>query len=357
MKLLAWMLTRMIMVRFVAILLGVTMFVLSLEVVSYSKEILALRPGDWSIIPQYMLTRFPQTLATFLPLSMLLALLLTLTELSYRNEMTALWAAGLSPVRLVIMLLPLALLAGGLNFVLSDLAIPRVAPILRGWGVGDYGQQKLKVGENDPIWMRSGGDILRAQAANANSTKLTGIIIFRRDAAGLLREQIYAAEANNIAGRWTLRDVQVFYRDNLPSSHLDTLIYSGSLKPAAAGARSGDPEELSLQDLRYFVENAGFGVRPVWVYETWRYKRVSLIFSALVMVGLCIPLATKFRKGGGMGNLFAVGVGLGFLYFVVDGISVTMGELGFVTPWLAAWFPVIGFAALAASITFNAERV
>ena len=46
MKLLAWMLTRMIMVRFVAILLGVTMFVLSLEVVSYSKEILALRPGD-----------------------------------------------------------------------------------------------------------------------------------------------------------------------------------------------------------------------------------------------------------------------------------------------------------------------
>lgn len=357
MKLLAWMLTRMIMVRFVAILLGVTMFVLSLEVVSYSKEILALRPGDWSIIPQYMLTRFPQTLATFLPLSMLLALLLTLTELSYRNEMTALWAAGLSPVRLVIMLLPLALLAGGLNFVLSDLAIPRVAPILRGWGVGDYGQQKLKVGENDPIWMRSGGDILRAQAANANSTKLTGIIIFRRDAAGLLREQIYAAEADNIAGRWTLRDVQVFYRDNLPSSHLDTLIYSGSLKPAAAGARSGDPEELSLQDLRYFVENAGFGVRPVWVYETWRYKRVSLIFSALVMIGLCIPLATKFRKGGGMGNLFAVGVGLGFLYFVVDGISVTMGELGFVTPWLAAWFPVIGFAALAASITFNAERV
>ena len=357
MKLLAWMLTRMIMVRFVAILLGVTMFVLSLEVVSYSKEILALRPGDWSIIPQYMLTRFPQTLATFLPLSMLLALLLTLTELSYRNEMTALWAAGLSPVRLVIMLLPLALLAGGLNFVLSDLAIPRVAPILRGWGVGDYGQQKLKVGENDPIWMRSGGDILRAQAANANSTKLTGIIIFRRDAAGLLREQIYAAEADNIAGRWTLRDVQVFYRDNLPSSHLDTLIYSGSLKPAAAGARSGDPEELSLQDLRYFVENAGFGVRPVWVYETWRYKRVSLIFSALVMIGLCIPLATKFRKGGGMGNLFAVGVGLGFLYFVVDGISVTMGELGFVTPWLAAWFPVIGFTALAASITFNAERV
>ena len=51
------------------------------------------------------------------------------------------------------------------------------------------------------------------------------------------------------------------------------------------------------------------------------------------------------------------GVGLGFLFFVADGISVTLGELGFVTPWFAAWFPVIGFVALAASLTLRAERV
>ena len=59
------------------------------------------------------------------------------------------------------------------------------------------------------------------------------------------------------------------------------------------------------------------------------------------MIGLCIPLASRFRRGGGLGALFAIGVGLGFLYFVIDGISLTMGELGFVAPWLAAWLPLL----------------
>ncbi len=143
----------------------------------------------------------------------------------------------------------------------------------------------------------------------------------------------------------------------MPPNRLDTLVYSGAMKPAAAGARSGDPEEMSLADLSYFIENSGFGIRPAWVYETWWHKRLSLIFSALVMIAICIPLATRFRRGGGIGTMFAAGVGIGFLYFIVDGIALTMGELGFVVPWLAAWVPVLGFGALAAAITFRAERV
>ena len=73
------------------------------------------------------------------------------------------------------------------------------------------------------------------------------------------------------------------------------------MRPAAAGARSGDPEEMSLADLDYFIDNSGFGIRPAWVYETWWHKRLSLFFSALVMIAICIPLAVRFRRGGGIG--------------------------------------------------------
>ena len=70
MKILAWMLTRMVAVRFLAILLGVSIFVLSLEVLSYVDDILALRPGHMSIILDYVLARAPSVLSTYLPLSM-----------------------------------------------------------------------------------------------------------------------------------------------------------------------------------------------------------------------------------------------------------------------------------------------
>ena len=81
------------------------------------------------------------------------------------------------------------------------------------------------------------------------------------------------------------------------------------------------------------------------------------VLIAVVMVALCVPLAARFRRGGGLGILFALGVGLGFAFFVLDGISLSVGELGFVSPWLGAWMPVLVFAAIAAYLTLQTERV
>lgn len=357
MKIVGWMLIRMVAIRYFAILFGISFLVLSLDLLGNAKDVQALKPGDASILLHYTMLRAPSVIANYMGISMLLAMLLSLTELSYRNEMVALWASGLSPARLTLLLLPLAFIAGGLQFVLSDMAIPATSPQLREWGIGDYGSEKLKVGERDAIWMRAGTDILRAGSANADSTELQNVIIFRRDEQGLLTEQIYAASSKLSGERWTLSNVVVYYRDNLQPSKLETLVYSGAMKPAQAGARSGAPDDMSLADLSYFIENQGFGIRPVWVYETAAHKRVSLFFTGFLMIAICMPLATRFRRGGGLGLLFAIGVGLGFVFFIVDGISLSMGELGFVTPWLAAWLPLAVFGSLAAVMALRAENV
>jgi lipopolysaccharide export system permease protein len=356
MKTIGRMLTWMILIRFLFILIGISIFVLTLDAVTYANEILQVLGNEASAIGYYMLLRAPGILSTFLPISVLLALLLTLTELSYRNETVAIWAAGVSPLRMLVLLLPLALAIGALFFLINDRAVPYVAPTLREIGIGDYGEKQLKIGERDPIWMRAGSDILRAASANAQATQLEDVIVFRREANGLLREQVFAKSAILTDGRWQMSDVIIYYRENLKPVKLGSLVYSGSMKPAAAGARSGDPEEMSIGDLDYFIENAGFGIRPIWVYQTWWHKRLSLFVSALIMIAICVPLAARFRRGGGIGALFAAGVGLGFLFFVIDGIALTMGELGFVTPWMAAWAPLLGFGAIAAALTMSTER-
>lgn len=357
MKVLAWFLTRMVLVRFFAILIGISLFVLTLEIVAYAKEILLVGHGSFFFIFHYALMRSPALLSVFLPMSLLLAMLLTITELSYRNELTAIWAAGASPLRIVTMLLPVAIITGGILFMLNNYAAPTAAPTLREWGIADYADKKVQLGEKDPIWMRSGSDILRAAAANADATELEDLVIFRRDDTGLLHEQIFAKTARLNGDRWDLSDVTIYTRDNLPPNRMATLIYSGAMKPAAAGERSGDPEEMTLSDLSYFIKNSGFGVRPVWVYQTWWHKRLTALLTTIAMIALCIPLASHFRRGGGIGVLFAVGVGLGFIYFVIDGIAMSVGELGFVSPWLAAWTPTLVFALLALGMSLRAERV
>ncbi len=356
MKIIGTMLSRMIFFRFVAVLLGISLFVLTLEVVSFSKEILALDESSSSMVFRYILMRLPGTLATFLPMSFLLALLLSLTELSYRNEVTAIWASGVSPARLIVMLVPLSLVIGVFHYVLADRAIPVTAPTLRIWGIADYGDKRLKLGERDPIWMRSGNDILRAGKANADSTELRDVIIFRRDEQGELVSQIMAPFAKLGTASWELKDAVVVTQASAATTAMPILTYEGTLRPAAAGSRSGDPEEMTITDLSYFVANAGFGIRPTYVYETWWHKRLTPLFTGLLMTAICVPLASRFRRGGGLGVLFSAGVGLGFLYFIFDGLMVSAGELGFVVPWLAAWLPVLVFGTIAASLVLRSER-
>ncbi len=351
-----WLISRMILARFLPILIGLTIFVLTLEIVTYAREILALENGT-AIIFKYLLARAPATLATFLPMSLLLGLLLTLTELSYRNELTAIWAMGISPLRVILTLAPLALLCGVLHFALVDRAVPTAAPTLRTWGIADYGEKKLKIGERDPLWLRSGGDIIRAASASADSRRLEDVVIFKRDELGLLTEQVFAASATLEETGWKLQNSVTYKVDGSAPVRATTERYAGEARPAEAGYRSGDPEEMTISDLSYFVANDGFGIRPDYVYRTWWHKRLTPLAVSLVMIALCVPLATRFRRGGGLGWLFAAGVGLGFTFFVLDGIATSVGELGFVSPWLAAWLPVLLFTCLALYLLGRAERV
>ncbi len=351
------MLTRMIATRFVLILAGLTVFVLLLDAISNMDEILAYTENDtWGLL-RYAALRAPQMAATFWNLSLLLAVLLTLVELSFRNEIVAIWAAGISPLRLIAMLLPLGLVLGIAQFALNDQAAPRTAKVLREWGIGDYGSKKLQIGERDPIWMRAGNDILRAGKANRKATVLEDVAIFRRDHEGLLLEQVIAEKARLVRGRWVLQNVYIYARDNVRPERLDTLIYSGNLRLAAAGARSGDPEEMTLRDLEYFIANAGFGIRPVYVYRTWWHKRLSLFVLAWLVMAVAIPLAARYRRGGNAGYIFGLGVAVGFSYFILDGLSMTVGELGLVPPWLAAWLPAAALGLVAAAFITRAESL
>ena len=351
------MLTRMIFIRFILILIGLTAFVLLLDVISNIDEILSYTKNDIMGVLRYTWLRTPQMAATFWNLSLLLAILLTLVELSFRNELVAIWAAGISPVRIIAMLIPLGLVLGIAQFALNDQAAPRTAKILRDWGIGDFGDKKRPIGEKDPLWMRAGNDILRAGRANPEATAMEDVSIFRRDSDGLLLEQIIAEKAFLVKDRWVLHNVYIYTRDNIHPGRVKTLIYSGNLRLAAAGSRSGDPEEMTLKDLEYFIANAGFGIRPVYVYLTWWHKRLSHFVIAWLVMAVAVPLAARYRRGGNAGYIFGVGVAVGFSYFILDGLSMTVGELGLVPPWLAAWLPAMALGLVAAAFITRAKSL
>ena len=347
-------LSRMILLRFFVILLSITLVALSLEVVGLLSNILAINSNAFTALSEYMLARSPGIMVTFLPFCLLLALLLAITELSYRNEMIAIWSTGIAPSRLIYMLLPVAAVVGSIHFLLADKAVPAAAPYLHDWGIGDYATKSTHVNPGDPIWLRSGPDVMKAQSINADRTQMKNLVIFRRQTDGLLLQQIYAEDAEFVLDHWQLKNVNIFDRGGKPPYHLDTMIYAGAMR-LLTGALSDDPEEMSIAQINDYITNGGYGQRPVYVYQTWWHKRLSPFIVAVIMIALCVPLATKFRRGGGLGPLLGVGLGIGFLFFVSDGVAATIGEIGLVAPWLAAWTPIIVFGAIAAALVARTE--
>jgi lipopolysaccharide export system permease protein len=354
MSIIAGFLSRMILLRFFVLLLSITFFVLTLEIVGLLSSILAINPSPIMAVAEYALARSPSIISTFLPFCLLLALLLAITELSYRNEITAIWSAGISPSRLIVMLLPVAIVVGAIQFLISDKAVPTAAPYLHDWGIGDYAAKKTHVNPGDPIWVRSGPDVIRAKSVNDSLTEMKDIIIFRRQADGLLLQQLYVEDAKLAGNIWQLRNINVFDRGGRVPYHLSEMNYAGAMR-LLTGGPIDDPQEMSITQINDYIAHDGYGQRPTYVYQTWWHKRISPFIIALIMISLCVPLATRFRRGGGMGPLLGIGVGMGFLFFVSDGVAASIGEIGLVAPWLAAWTPIIVFGAIAAALVARTE--
>lgn len=344
----------MILLRFFVLLISITFFVLTLETVSLLGQIKAINPSVFVSVAEYALARSPAVASTFLPFCLLLALLISITELSYRNELTAIWSAGISPSRLVVMLVPVAVVVGALQFLISDQAVPAAAPYLHKWGIGDYAAKSTNVNPGDPIWIRSGPDVIQTKTINADETEMKDLIIFRRQADGLLIQQLYAESAKLAGDHWELKNINVFDRGGRVPYHLNDMIYPGTIR-LLSGGPTDDPQEMSISQINDYIAHDGYGQRPKYVYQTWWHKRISPFIVAMIMIALCVPLATKFRRGGGLGPLLGVGVGMGFLFFVSDGVAASIGEIGLVAPWLAAWTPIIVFGALAAGLVARTE--
>jgi len=357
MRILGWLLSKMLLVRFAMILFGIIIFVLTLDLVTYADKILTIKEGMFDAIGTYMFMRAPELIGRFMIIAVLLATLLTLSDVSRHSELVAIWNAGVSQLRIVMLLLPMTISLGIVHFLIIDQAAPWAAPVLHNWAIGDYSEKKLKISGDDPLWMQSGRDILRAGRGNTDATHLEDVIIFKRDKQGILTEQIMAKQADLIRGRWVLKHAVIYYRSDQPPNRVASLVYSGTMRPAITGARSGDPEEMSIVALSYFIKNAGFGIRPKHVYTTWLNKRIASFFSVTLMILIAVPLAHRFRRGGGLGVLFMIGVAAGFAYFIFDGIALTMGELGMLPPWLAAWAPIVAFTAASGTLMVRQETL
>ena len=172
---------RMLLARTLILLAGLGALMVILAFLADGDQVLAASDDVVLPILRYTVLRLPEILAQLIPITAVLATLLTFAELVRHSELTAMYGAGVSKPRLAVAVLPVAALIALAQFLIEDQAVPRAVSALRAWGIGDYGSSD---DARIATWLRQGDDIVRIQRFAAAPDELHGVTIFRRDPAG-----------------------------------------------------------------------------------------------------------------------------------------------------------------------------
>ncbi|HSA82780.1 MAG TPA: LptF/LptG family permease [Geminicoccaceae bacterium] len=344
---------RMLLARTLILLAGLAALMVVLAFLADGDQVLAASDGVWLPMLRYTVLRLPEILAQMLPITAVLAGLLTFAELVRHSELTAMHAAGVSKPRLAAAVLPVALLIALVQFVIEDQAVPAAIGALRAWGIGDYGS----AGDAPAVsWLRHRDDIVRIQRLDAASGELGGVTIFRRDPEGNLIAEIEAASASYEGGAWQLRDVTRSWVGTGAVDHEARLSWAGDLEPALLAAVIAHPRETPLRQLMQVNQAPGLGTQPSYRYKLWLQERLAAPATTVAMILVVVALARPPGGRSPQGWLIGMGVAVGFLCWTFDGLVLAIGDLGLVPPALAAWTPLLVFATIAASVIVHQER-
>lgn len=322
-------------------------------------------------VAQYYLARTPELLMTVLPVALLLALLYALTNLSRHHELTAIRAAGVSVWRLAAPYFTLGFSCSVLLFLVNEVWVPESAQKAE-----EILNQHLVGQTNSPAkdWEEKLG------FTNTRENRKWFMVAYHRPSSSMYRPHVewklatgtrYAISAEwayYIDGHWVFTNAQqqVFpaVKDSFPTLSQTNLLVMNEFTESPEEIKS----EIKVSKIKNLkeVKKAQLSIQEILNYkslhaedsakndmlDTKLHGRLATPWTCLVVVILALP----FGAASGRRNVY-VGVAssilICFSYFVLSQLGLALGSGGYVPPVLAAWFPLVFFAATGIFLTIR----
>lgn len=318
---LALYITRQIAARILAVLVGFLALGLSLDMLENSADII----DHHGVVGlgEYALLRAPLILVTILPLGVLVGAALAFLSLAVRNEMVVLRAAGCNTVRMLLMLLPLAVLLGVAQNQLSA----RLAPATE-LALAQRFPEMFKSGAIEKeIWLRDGHAVVRISRAEADGATLGATSIFETSPGGALMQRIDASAARFTKDGWQLEQVTVQRPDTAVEQALE-MHWETRLTPAGILGAARHSDLVDASEVRQILSGALPGARgtPFYSVQLWRGYSAIIVPLVMILFGAMASFGLS-RHGGGIGRV-ALGLVCGAVFVLVDGVFNSLGEVG-----------------------------
>lgn len=311
----------------------------------------------WSFISQevapvdimrVMVLYIPKTLSFSLPLSILFAVSYTLSDLYAKNELTAIFASGVSLFHFTLPLLILSLvLSFGLFFFEDRIVVPTYAKKNE---LQDSLLNQTKSLNNDRIVIitNRGEIVYKADYYNDAEQRLVGFFVVFRDENKNLVKILRSDSATWNETYWecataTEYVVEDTFMRAYPASQQTMFLLTEP--PETFRNNTIDVETVSVTEAQTYIERLSRAGLPVAEATSQYYKKFSFPFIVFIVVFLSIGLSGKTRK-----NVLLISLVLcimaAVLFYVSQMVTMLLAQFGYVSPFIGAWFPVILFIVI-----------
>lgn len=324
---------------------------------------------------QVLMLRLPGFLVLAFPMATLMATLLAYSRLSGSSELTALRSVGVGTTRMVMPALALALAMSLLTFLFNDLIVPRANLVAT---------QTLERALGKAVTNQSGDNILYSRFGrvkdedNGDSVRqLTQLFYARKFRNGLMQDvtlidfsrigqrQMLMAEKghwNEAQAMWEFSNGRIINVDektgSTTSARFDRYLYPLSQDPVEVAKLPTDistmtvGQALRAERLQTEANNLKEARRlRVRIQEKFAFPAICLVFG---LIGSSLGVRPHARTSRSQG--FGISVLLIFGYYLMSFIVSSLGITGTLTPFVAAWLPVLVGLACGGVLLRQASR-
>ncbi|MDP8257275.1 MAG: LPS export ABC transporter permease LptG [Candidatus Alcyoniella australis] len=324
-----------------------------------------------SEIARYIGYKVPLIAFQMIPVSVLLATLISLSILSRNSEITAMKAGGVSILRVTSPVLLFALMISGVSFAVNEFVVPYTnAMSEQVWREEIKGKEPRAQFRKKRIWYRSSRaegwpeSIYYIANLYPDKGRIENVSLFRFDEQFRLIRRGHAQFAqydpSAEAGRaWTFYDgvYRRFVGDEVEMQTTFTryrFVLAETIDDLKIERKK--PEEMGFAELRDHVRKVRESGDDATRYEVDLQGKLSFPLVSFVMALLGIPFALKTGRSGGVALGIGVALTIGVVYWIVLALSLSLGHSGVLPPTAAAWSSHIAFGMIGVLMMVNMQQ-
>lgn len=292
------------------------------------------------IIAKLYLLKIPKILVQIIPVAVLLSTLLTLGILSRNSEITAMKSSGLSLYVIVAPILVIAIVISLFSFLFSEYLVPFTNREVRFTEKVSVRKEAQKTFfKQNKIWYRSDNSIYNIQFFEPETNTLKGITIYHIGGDFRLVKRVDAKEARWTGSVWKFYDAreEVFSNGNITTNVYKEMPFKLPESPEEFKLEKREAEEMGFMELKDYLKKLRREGYDSTSLSVDLYSKVSFPFTSLIMVFIGIPFALKGGRSSGIAFGVGISVLVGFGYWLIMSLGLSLGRVEALPPLLAAW--------------------